>query len=123
MLSVTIVYVDGSAVTAPADHWPALRADGVDRVVVSNAQGAVDFAGHSVYWCRPAGSGYAFGAASFYQNNRGPEIHVTDETQTAVALAPDYVPDLKHAEVKLGAWRAGGKGDKYEGQSWRAFTT
>ncbi len=54
------------------------------------------------------------GAASFYQNNRPPEVVFTDHTQKSVPLAPHYVPDLKHGEIKLGAWRNGCAGDLFE---------
>lgn len=101
-----IVYVDGTEIEVPAEDWARARSDGVD-VVFAGVDGAwTSYQGHSLYWLRREGESWVVGGASFYENPISEIIIAPDGTQTERKL--EWVPDLRHAEVKLGWWWIGG---------------
>ena len=105
MIKVTVWYTDGEVVEASPSDWPTLRSDGVDYIQIDNAQGAVQFNGKSLYWCRDNGDGsFTFGGASYYVDHEGGETTFDDTTQTHHSL-PDGVPDMTIDQVKLGWWK------------------
>lgn len=100
-MRVRIEYVDGTSTEGDAEDWPRLRSDGVDRVNVAG----IWIAGHSLYWLRREDGGYSAGAASFYPNPLF-GVFISDEgVQTERDI--EFVPDLRHDEVKLGWWWRG----------------
>lgn len=105
---VTVWYVDeGGPRTGDAGLWPSLRADGVDRVVVTNRSGSSILQGHSVYWLYREGDVWVAGQASLHYDRWIPPevLFLPGGTQDTRHI--DYVPDLHHADVKLGWWRPG----------------
>jgi hypothetical protein len=92
-----ISYVDGTTAEGAAEDWAEARSDGVNAVEFDR----VGFQGHSLYWVRRVAGGWAAGAASFYRNPVF-ELTVVDGKQENVEI--EHVPDLRHAEVKLGWW-------------------
>jgi hypothetical protein len=110
MVRVTVHYVDGSRVTCPAEDWVHVRADGVDTVVVANPSGCTTFHGRSAYWLYPEGEAWVAGAASFgYDRHHVPEVLVHPDGVMETRRF-EYVPDLKHEQVKLGWWWPGTTG-------------
>lgn len=107
---VTIEYVDGTVYRFDAGVWQSQRGHGVDTVVVANESGPSTFSGHSVYWLYREGDVWVAGQASFaYSPVIPPEVlFLPDGTQDTRPI--EYVPDLKHNQIKLGWWMPGTKG-------------
>lgn len=118
VVDVAIRYVDGSEARCAASVWASQRAEGVDRVVVSNEAGSSVFSGHSVYWLYREGRVWVAGQAAWgYGHVLTPEVlFLPDGTQDIRRI--EYVPDLRHRDVKLGWWWPGTTGDVREVAPW-----
>jgi hypothetical protein len=98
--SVTVTYVDRSSITATADQWRHIRSDGVDVVEVDG----VRFEGKSIYWLYGESDLWVAGAASFYEDIKNPELVITPDGSQLERVI-QWVPDISHADMKLGWWR------------------
>jgi hypothetical protein len=100
--TVIVEYVDGEVIEAPVTEWRSLRADGVDRVLLGFPGAMTSYAGHSLYWIRQEDDLWVVGGASFYENPVSEVAVAPDGTQTERKI--EWVPDMLHADVKLGWW-------------------
>lgn len=102
-MDVLIRYVDGQSTRATIDLWPTLRAEGVDEVWIYDLSGVVTFSGQSLYWVYPDGDMYVAGSAAVAYSKTITEI-VFDGLGGQTERHLHFLPDLAHADVKLGHW-------------------
>ena len=103
-MRVRIHYVEGDELEVDPERWSVVRADGVDWFEVITDTGSVRFEGNSLYWLYERdGVWYAGGCGIGYPNQLEPvELVITDGVQSTRPFV--NVPDLYHAETKLGWW-------------------
>ena len=102
-LSVRIQYADGSHLIGAAASWPSLPGSGVDWVEVTNDVGSIRVGGHSIYWLYRERKFWVIGGGSIgYTNPLGETL--VPESGNHKYREIDYMPDLPHSSVKLGAW-------------------
>ncbi len=107
-----IVYTDGSEWIGALHTWRNARADGVDLVEI----GTEKFHGHALYWAyydeRDQGA-WIFGMASTYESPPPPEYLLRADGSIRCARSIVTIPDLYHADVKIGWWRRPPEGKSY----------
>jgi hypothetical protein len=103
-MRITIRYVEGDELTIDPERWASVRGDGVDWFEVTTERGTTRFSGDSIYWLyEHDGVWYAGGCGVGYVNRSAiSELVIKDGEEST--RSHDYVPDLHHAEVKLGWW-------------------
>lgn len=99
-LPLQITYTDDSVFEGDALDWDHARSDGVDAVLL----GGRKFSGHSLYWLYREATAWVVGGASTYESPPPPET-LFYETGDVVQRKIMTMPDLKHAQVKLGWWK------------------
>jgi hypothetical protein len=102
--SVRVHYVSGQTIGAEPHDWPALPSEGVDWVEMTNEVGTIRVAGHSLYWLYREGPNWVIGGGSIGYTNALGETVVGDEHRYREI---EYMPDLPHSAVKMGAWWPG----------------
>ena len=101
-MRVHVRYIDGRTLSADPDDWSILPSEGLDEVALENAAGTAHSSGHSVYWLYPEGSTWVLGGGSIGYTNPLGETVVGSGNHEYRQI--EYMPDLRHDQVKLGAW-------------------
>jgi hypothetical protein len=100
VIRVEVRYVNGSLIAAQPEAWASLRCDGVDYVDVTDAAGNTSrIQGQSVYWMYREGDAWVAGGGVVGH----PEI-IEVTVPGHEFRRPHHMPDLDHAQVKLGWW-------------------
>ena len=98
--SIAVGYVNGQLIETTVGGWPLLRSEGIDHVdLIDEAGNASRIQGQSVYWLYREGDTWVAGGGVIGH----PEI-----SEVVVPghrwRRPQHMPDLEHAQVKLGWW-------------------
>lgn len=105
-LLVRVEYTDGSFQEMPIEEWPSLRSEGVDRVIVREGELLTIRQGASLYWIYFEDQQWIFGSGSIrYDPNPVEEVVFKADGCNRVRWR-SFLPDLQHAQVKLGWWHS-----------------
>ncbi len=74
----------------------------MDWVEITNAAGTARVSGHSIYWLYREGDVWVLGGGSIGYTNPLGEVLVGSGNHQYREI--DYMPDLPHRAVKIGAW-------------------
>ena len=85
--------------------WRLAPADGVDRVIVHGSS-PVELFGQSLYWCYPQADGWILGGAVVHGSHASPSYFLRSDGNVSTVAVPGGVPDISHADIKIGWWRA-----------------
>lgn len=108
--SVVVEYVDGPAIAGRIDRWREFPGQAVGKVRVVLEDGReIQLAGSSLYWIRELLEGWGIGQAACGYSEIPPETVLARDGRTWTREL-EYVPDLEHADVKLGWWNPGTEG-------------
>lgn len=88
-----------------AGEWRLAPADGVDRVIVHGLS-PVELFGQSLYWCYPQADGWILGGAVVHGSHASPSYFLRSDGNVSTVAVPGGVPDISHADIKIGWWRA-----------------
>jgi hypothetical protein len=103
VVTVEVRYVNGTLITTQPEAWVSLRADGIDYVDLTDDGGnASRIQGQSVYWLYREGDAWVAGGGIV-----GHAEMVEATVPGHEYRRPRYMPDLDHAQVKLGWWLPG----------------
>lgn len=105
---IDITYVDGQELSIDPSEWGDVRGDGVDEVFfqVGHELGT-KMSGHSVYWVYREEDAWVVGCGTVGDQPLTHEALYHDDGRSSSRPVGEYMPDLHHADIKLGWWRPG----------------
>lgn len=104
---VRVSYTSGATMTVPVEDWPNIRGDGVDEVtLILDEIHTHRLSGHSLYWLYREEDAWVIGCGTVGNQPLTAEGVYHDDGRTE-ARPLEWMPDLRHSEIKLGWWRPG----------------
>lgn len=106
-MRLRVRYTDGTVHEGTCEDWPSLRGDGVDAVWIGDddlvhPQGT-PLIGYPLYWLYAQGDVWIVGRSAV-GTNEAPREYLYDTTGVTVRTLKT-MPDLRHADLKIGWWR------------------